>query len=226
MGAAEGDLLPGHHDHPVARDQRPRPVLTVPQVFALADRLPEPYGLMVIVTTFGSLRWGEVTALRRSDVDTASGLIRVRSAFSHDYTGKIERGAPKSKAGLRALVIPRPVAAALAVHLDSGRVAADPEALIFAGDRGGPLHRSNFNKRVSWTENVRAIGAEGLHFHDLRHTGNTLAAMTGASLRDLMTRMGHDSMRAALIYQHNTHGADRKIADAMEALIADQERSS
>jgi hypothetical protein len=26
-------------------------------------------------------------------------------------------------------------------------------------------------------------------------------------------------MRAALIYQHNTQGADRKIADAIEALI-------
>jgi integrase len=59
----------------------------------------------------------------------------------------------------------------------------------------------------------------GLHFHDLRHTGNTFAAMTGASIRDLMTRMGHDSMRAALIYQHKTQGADRKIAGAMEELI-------
>jgi hypothetical protein len=35
----------------------------------------------------------------------------------------------------------------------------------------------------------------------------------------LMTRMGHDSMRAALIYKHKTQGADRKIADAMEAVI-------
>lgn len=78
--------------------------------------------------------------------------------------------------------------------------------LIFTGDKGGALQRSNFNPRVKWAENVEAIGAEGLHFHDLRHTGNTLAAMTGASLRDLMTRMGHDSMRAALIYQHNTQG--------------------
>jgi chemotaxis response regulator CheB len=43
--------------------------------------------------------------------------------------------------------------------------------------------------------------------------------MSGASLRDLMTRMGHDSMRAALIYQHKTQGADRKIADRLEALI-------
>jgi hypothetical protein len=50
--------------------------------------------------------------------------------------------------------------------------------------------------------------------------------MTGASLRDLMSRMGHDSMRAALIYQHKTQGADRKIADAMEALISDVETSA
>jgi integrase len=50
---------------------------------------------------------------------------------------------------------------------------------------------------------VAAIGAPGLHFHDLRHTGNTLASRApGASLRDVMARMGHDSPRAALIYQH------------------------
>jgi integrase len=59
----------------------------------------------------------------------------------------------------------------------------------------------------------------GLHFHDLRHTGNTFAAAYGASLRDLMTRMGHDSMRAALIYQHNTHEADSKIARSLERLL-------
>ena len=64
-----------------------------------------------------------------------------------------------------------------------------------------------------------AIGAPGLHFHDLRHTGNTFAAMSGASLRDLMTRMGHDIMLAALIYQLKTQGAYRNIADRLEALI-------
>jgi integrase len=72
---------------------------------------------------------------------------------------------------------------------------------------------------VRWVENVTAVGAPGLHFHDPRHTGNTFAAMSGASLRDLMTRMGHDSMRAAVIYQHRMQGADRKIAERLEALI-------
>jgi integrase len=54
--------------------------------------------------------------------------------------------------------------------------------------------------------------------HDLRHTGNTLAAGTGATLRELMTRMGHASSRAALIYQHATAERDRAIADALSEL--------
>jgi hypothetical protein len=46
-----------------------------------------------------------------------------------------------------------------------------------------------------------------------------LAAASGASLRDLMNRMGHDSLRAALIYQHATQKADRRIADGLERML-------
>ena len=60
----------------------------------------------------------------------------------------------------------------------------------------------------------------GLHFHDLRHTGNTLAAQAEASLADLKARMGHDSVRAAMVYQHATGEADHKIAAALTAEIA------
>jgi len=67
-----------------------------------------------------------------------------------------------------------------------------------------------------WPHAVRAIGMEGLHFHDLRHTGNQFAANTGAGLKDLMARMGHDSERAALIYQHEARGADKRITDAID----------
>jgi len=54
-----------------------------------------------------------------------------------------------------------------------------------------------------------------LHFHDLRHTGNTMAAGQGANLRELMERMGHSSTRAALIYLHATRERDEKIAAGM-----------
>jgi integrase len=72
---------------------------------------------------------------------------------------------------------------------------------------------------ANWSRALVELGLSGLHFHDLRHTGDTLAAQSGASLSDLKARMGQDSGRAALIYQHATRGADRKIADALDARI-------
>ena len=63
---------------------------------------------------------------------------------------------------------------------------------------------------------LRPACLPGFHFHDLRHTGNNLAAASGASTRELMHRMGHGSMRAALIYQHATSQRDREIADALQ----------
>jgi integrase len=55
-----------------------RPVLTVSQVFALAERVPERCRALILVTTFGCLRWGEVAVLQRQDIDTKAGTVRVR----------------------------------------------------------------------------------------------------------------------------------------------------
>src|SRR5215468_11425478 len=59
-------------------------------------------------------------------------------------------------------------------------------------------------------------------FHDLRHTGNHFAAASGASFKDLMARMGHDSERAAIIYQHEARGADLVITSAIDAQHRDR----
>jgi integrase len=53
-----------------------------------------------------------------------------------------------------------------------------------------PLRHSNFYRRA-WLPAVASAGLPGIHFHDLRHAGNTLTAGAGASLRELMDRMGH-----------------------------------
>ena len=121
--------------------------------------------------------------------------------------------------------IPAAIIPVLREHL-AIYVAPAPGALLFTGIKGGPLRRSNFNKMSAWAPIARiACGPEGLHFHDLRHTGNHLAAVSGAGLRDLMARMGHDSERAAIIYQHRARGADQLITTAIDAHIqADQAR--
>jgi integrase len=196
-----------------------RPTLTVRQVYDLADRMPNDCTrVLVLLGAFASLRWGEITALRRCDVDIESGTVAITRQHVQLDTGDLVVSAPKSRAGVRTVAIPAAILPAIGAHLD-GCVGSIPDSLLFTSPRGGPLRRSNFRRSVKWHEAVAAISAPGLHFHDLRHTGNSLAAATGASLRDLMDRMGHDSARAALVYQHKTTAAGRAIADALSAQI-------
>lgn len=126
------------------------------------------------------------------------------------------------QAGLRTVTIPTAIRRDLRAHLRDF-VADDPDALIFTGATGAVLRRSNFQRSANWTAAVTSVGLPGFHFHDLRHTGNTLASRTGASLADLMARMGHSSTRAALIYQHTAREQDREIANALSSRI-DRER--
>jgi len=93
--------------------------------------------------------------------------------------------------------------------------------LIFTSPNGTPLRRGNFRRRV-WLPALKTAGLPGIHFHDLRHTGNNLTANAGASLRELMARMGHSSTRAALIYQHSTDDRQREIADALNQLAREE----
>jgi hypothetical protein len=79
--------------------------------------------------------------------------------------------------------------------------------------------RGNFNKMSGWPQVVTLIGLPGLHFHNLRHTGNQFAANSGAGLKDLMARMGHDSVRTAMIDQHRARGADERITDAIDTHV-------
>lgn len=191
-----------------------RPVLTIDQVMRLAALVSDRWRAFILLKTFASLRWGEITALTRADVDLVACEVRVRRQFLERSSGAIEAGPPKSRAGSRTVSFPAMILPDVQEHLEkfsgTGR-----GGLVFCGLKGQPLRRSTFNRLVKWHELVDEIGVSNLHLHDLRHTGNTLAASSGASLKDLMTRMGHDSPAAALIYQHASREADAAIATAM-----------
>jgi integrase len=179
---------------------------------------------LVLLAAFASLRWGEATALRRCDLDVSAGTVRVQAAFTEWSNGQVILGPPKSRAGLRTVSLPAAILPELATHL-AEHTQPGPNALVFTGAKGGPLRRSGFNKLSGWPHVVTGMSLPGLHFHDLRYTGNTLAADMGVSLRNLMARMGHDNERAALIRQHSlshthrTATADRQIADGLDALL-------
>ena len=126
-------------------------------------------------------------------------------------------GPPKTEAGRRTVAVPPHVLPELEFHLDS-YVGTGPDALLFAGPDGDPVLRMRFYR--AWRKATVAVGFPGVRPHDLRHTGNTLAAATGASTRELMARLGHASPRAALIYQHATEDRDGVLAKAISDLTA------
>jgi integrase len=124
--------------------------------------------------------------------------------------GPLVTGPTKSAAGNRDVTIPSFLLPDVIAHLE-GFTAPAPRPLVFTGPKGAQLRRSNFTR--AWSRATAAAGLSGFRFHDLRHTGNTLAGEAGATLLELMDRMGHASTRAALIYQHRTTHRDKLIAD-------------
>lgn len=193
-----------------------RPFLEVSEVFRLADAVPARFRVLILLAAFTSLRFGELAALQRHDVDLERRTVAVRRALAETRTDGIVVKTPKSAAGVRTVAFPASLTAELAAHLAAY---AEPgrNGLVFTGERGGQLRRNNF--RRLWLRALKTTGLGDVHFHDLRHTGNTLAATGGATTRELMQRMGHSSVRAALIYQHLVNGRDHVIAAHVDEQI-------
>jgi integrase len=195
-----------------------RPVLTVPEVYAVADAVDRRYRALVLLAVFGSLRWGELAALRRSDIDVQARTVRVARQLTEQHGGGLVFGPPKSDAGRRTVAVPEVIAPDLAAHLVAYARPGD-DGLLFTSAQGTLLRHSNFCRRV-WRPALNAAGLPPVHFHDLRHSGNQLAADAGASLRELMDRMGHSTTRAALVYLHGSDERQQVIAEALSKRAA------
>ena len=114
------------------------------------------------------------------------------------------------------MTLPAAIAAVLEEHLEK-HVPASPDSLLFSTSSGGFLARSNWN--ATFRRAADAIGLPAVRPHELRHTGATLAAATGATTKELMRRLGHSSPTAALLYQHAADNRDAEIARALDAML-------
>jgi integrase len=197
-------------------DSPEREVVSLPVVFAIADALPVRYRAMALLATFASMRWGELVGLRRENIDLGACEIRIVETTAELDRGELLPETPKSRAGRRTVTFPAELVPELHWHLERFALPGE-RGLVFAGPKGAILRWSNF--RPIWNAACDQAGMPGLHFHDLRHVGGTLAAATGASLKELMARLGHSSTRAAMIYQHATRDRDQAIAKALGGLV-------
>jgi integrase len=195
--------------------------LTLPELEVLVANMPEKYRLLVLLAAWCGLRFGELTELRRSDIDMKNGRIKIRRAVVH-VNGEAIVGTPKSDAGIRDVAIPPhllpTVKAHVAEHAQFGR-----DGLLFPARDGGHLVPSSVYK-VFYPAR-KAAKRPDLRFHDLRHTGAVLAAQTGATLAELMNRLGHSTQGAALRYQHAAADRDMEIARRLSAMAGNGQPS-
>ena len=193
-----------------------RPIATPAEVVALLESITPRYRAAVLLAAWCGLRRGEVLGLRPADVDLVAGTVTVRrnrvellennrAAFDAE---------PKTDAGRRTVVIPPHVMPVLAEHMATW---AGPDR-AFVGRDGRPMRGDAI--RQAFDRARRKAGMPGFRFHDLRHTGQTLAAATGATVKDLMRRLGHASPVASYRYLHAVDGRDAEIATALSALAA------
>lgn len=199
----------------VKRAKRIRPA-SLPELELIARSVPGRYQLMVLLAAWCALRFGELAELRRSDIDVRSGVVHVRRGVVRIPGGRKVKG-PKSEAGKRDVAIPPHLIPVVKDHLRD-HVAAARDALVFPAASGGHMAPASLY-RVYYPARD-AAGRPDLRFHDLRHTGAVLAAATGATLAELMARLGHSTAGAALRYQHASADRDKVIAAALSDLAA------
>jgi integrase len=220
--AAEDDLIPRNPCRLKAAGVERSPERNPPslaEVELIVEAIEPRYRVLVLLGAWSGLRWGELAGLTRQRVDSLHGVLHVVEALVETGNGRRWIGPPKSAAGRRTVAVPPHLWPAVEAHL-TDYVEPTPNALMFTKANGSMLDRRNFH--TMWRRATRKAGVDDYHFHDLRHLAATMAAVSGATTRELMRRMGHASQRAALIYQHATEDRDRAVAEAMSRLVEPQ----
>lgn len=188
-----------------------RRVAGVAELAAVVEALPARWQLLPLLGAWVGPRWGELRGLRRRDVDVEAGTVLLAEQL--DVAG-VRRS---TKAGQLddddLIAIPPHLLPFVLEHLAT-HVEADPDALLFTGDRGGPLSHSHFSK--VWRAAQDAAGVDPgnrLQLHDLRRTAGTWATqLGGASLAVAMRRLRHRTPAAAMSYQVPDRTADQAVA--------------
>lgn len=193
------------------------------QLAVLIDAMPGHLRLAVQLAAWGGLRYGELAALRRSDLRLTGDypVVRVTRSvsFASGQTAAARVKTPKTDAGVRDVTLPswlkQPIAEHLLAHAAPGD-AGDAGGLVFPGPGGGWLWPSVFYR--AFHKAREAAGVEDLRVHDLRHHAAVRAAQTGETFAAVQARLGHASARAAIRYQHAASQSDLRIAEALDRM--------
>jgi len=186
----------------------------------ITANVPDHRRAMVTAAAWSAFRYGELTELRRKDIEDDGEQILITVSRGVTYiagrgTGEENFiiGEPKTAQSKRQVWLPPGASQVLRDHL-AKYVGPEDDALLFAADNGGHLKQSWLNR--FWYPAREAAGRPNLTWHSLRHYGLTQYARNGATAAELMARGGHSNIKTAMRYQDIAQDRDRQLAARME----------
>jgi integrase len=151
------------------------------------DKFSNPMlGWIVRTALFTAMRAGEITSLRRDQVDLARRVIRLTdtkngSARTVPLTHKAEN--------IFRMALSNP-----ARPFDTD--------LIFWGEPGRDRKRRPYEFRMAWKKIIKDTKINNLRFHDLRHEAVSRLVEAGLGDQEVAAISGHKSMQMLMRYTH------------------------
>lgn len=195
---------------------RERGTATPAEVTRLSELMPPRFAAAVTLAAWSGLRYGELFALARRHINPETASVVVERALEQLPGKPISFKRPKTARSRRSVAIPSFAMEHLRLHLEQF-ADESPDALVFSMPDGRPVPSARISRDF---RAARAqIGRDDLTWHDLRHTGATLAYKAGASTPEVMRRLGHTTMRAAMIYSHAADDSDSVLAQRLNDMF-------
>lgn len=182
-----------------------------PGVPSTTSRHPQSR-LIVLVAAFAGLRFSEIAGLRVTDLEDAT--LRIQRA-TVEVAGRQHDKQPKSKAGLRRVLLHEVLAKELKQH------GADrpPTDRMFTSPTGGTLMRTNWQARF-FRPARRSLGLNWLEFHDLRAWHGSILVAQGEHVKVIQGRLGHASASTTMdLYATQLVGLDARAAERLNVDI-------
>lgn len=179
----------------------------------LIESTEEDWLLALVLLAFTcTLRQGEIFALHWDQLDLGDASVLVDKSLAENWSGKLERKAPKNKYSVRKLFFPEVTKLALRQLKKNQLRSGYKGAWVF----GGLLRKSNFVRRI-WRPLLDRARLPYFKFHAARHAGNSLLIAQGADAVSIARRMGHADTRMTFdLYGHLFEGSGRAMAAKMQ----------
>jgi integrase len=192
--------------------------LSVAQVRALAEAMPDRYRALVVLGAGTGLRPGELFGLQVRHVDFFKRQLHVEQQVQQTPKGGTRVCPPKTKESERVVPLPDVVVHALVAHLKA--FPAELDDFLFQDPKGGPIVATRLMDSA-WRPARVAAGLPTTGMHQLRHTYASLLIEAGESVKVVSERLGHTNAAQTLnTYSHLFPDSEDKTRRAIDGAFS------